>query len=302
MAATGHHGPTGQSSTEHSIEDPQGLLEDEDHMQGMERVEMRVLRIDRPVPSVARVVGRIASRAPAAWLPPNQAVRISVAQPEGQRPVVRVYTIRSFDPATGLAEIDFVLHADDSPAMRWLRAAGPGTALPMIGPRQHVVPLPVAGKRAVIFADETAIPALWSILAAWQPEAWSPGLIADVWVETADPAAFDELPRPEGVRLHLLLRPEDVPAGASGRLPAAALEVADPADCVVWAAGERQEMRQIREHFRIAGVPRDRLQVVGYWKRGISGTELDRVRLAEYAALVAQGKTLADMSDEELPI
>ncbi|WP_206613877.1 siderophore-interacting protein [Paenirhodobacter populi] len=297
MAESGEHTPeTG------SVEDPEGLLEREDHMQGMERIEMRVVRIDRPVPSVARVIGHIAPQDPAAWTPPNQAIRIAVAQPEGQRPVMRVYTVRRFDPATGLLEIDFILHGDDSPAMRWLHDAAPGTLLPMIGPRQHVVPLPVEGKRAAIFADETAIPAVWAILNAWAPEAWTQGLESDVWIETADPTAFDELPRPEGVNLHLLLRAEGEPAGATGHLAAAARTISDPGACVIWAAGERQEMRRIREHFRAAGVPRDQLQVVGYWKLGISGTELDRVRLAEYAALLAKGRTLADLSDDELPI
>lgn len=281
-----------------SIEDRSNILEAEDHMRGMEHVEMVVTHIDNPVPSVMRVTGRIAPQDPTPWMPPNQAVRIAVEQVEGQRPVVRVYTIRRFDPAASLIEIDFVLHNDDSPAMRWLKAARPGTVLPMIGPRQHFVAQPTAGRRAAVFADETAIPAVFAMLAAWDPEAGE----AEVWVESCDPAAFAELPRPEGVKLHFLHRDTGTPAGTSLRLLAAAQALPDPKSWVVWAAGERQEMRDLRNHFRAAGVARADLQVLGYWKRGLSGTDLDRVRLAEYETLRASGKTLEDLNDIDLPV
>lgn len=290
---------TSPNPNDQSVADPQGLLDAEDHMRGMERLEMEVVGIAYPVPSIARVTGRIAPQNPAAWQPPNQAIRIAVDHPEGQRPVMRVYTVRRFDPDQSLIEIDFVLHGGDSPAMLWLHSAKPGTILPLIGPRQHVTPNPTPGKRVAIFADATAIPALWSILDAWPDDGDAEG---DVWVETDDRFAFDELPHPQGITLHLLLRPPEEAAGTAGRLLLAAQELADPQDRVVWAAGERQEMRALKEIFRKAGVTRDHLQVVGYWKHGISGSDLDRLRLAEYAALLSKGKTLADLNDEELPI
>ncbi|WP_226341145.1 siderophore-interacting protein [Gemmobacter serpentinus] len=284
-------------SAAESVEDRTGLLEQDDHMRGMERLEMEVLGITHPFASVARVAGRIAPLDPAPWMPPNQAVRIAVENPEGLRPVVRVYTIRSYDPAESIIEIDFVIHADDSPAMRWLKAAVPGTKLGMIGPRQHFVPAVQGGKPAAIFADETAIPAVWSILTAWPA-----GARASVWVETADPAAFAELPAPEGVELHLLRRAASEPPGSTGRLLATAQSLENPGSWTVWAAGERQEMRDLRNHFRVAGVARDAMQVLGYWRKGMSSSDLDRVRLAEYEALVAAGKRLEDVPDIDLPV
>ena len=285
------------SMQQESVEDRTGLLEQDDHMRGMERLDMEVVSITRPFPSVARVAGRIAPQDPAPWMPPNQAVRIAVESPEGLRPVVRVYTIRSFDPVQSIVEIDFVLHEDDSPAMRWLNSARPGTRLPMIGPRQHFVPDATGGKPAAIFADETAIPAVWAILTAWPA-----GARASVWIETADPAAFAELPAPEGVELHLLPRAPSEAPGSTMRLLAAARALKAPGDWTVWAAGERQEMRDLRNHFRAAGIARDAMQVLGYWRKGMSSSELDRVRLAEYEALVADGKRLEDLPDIDLPV
>lgn len=286
------------SAHNESVADPQGLLAQDDHMRGMERIRMEVARLAQPFPSVTRVTGRIAPQDPAQWIPANLAVRIEVETPEGERPVSRVYTVRSFDPVQNLIEIDFVMHEDDSPAMRWLRAAVPGTLVWMTGPRQHFIPDHEAGKRAAIFADETAIPAVCAILKAW-PE----GAKGSLWVETGDREAFDELPGVEGVERHLLLRSAGEAAGSTGRLFAAAkAAVAGPADWTIWAAGERQEMRDLRNHFRAGGFDRNDVRVYGYWKRGSSSSEIDRIRLEEYTALRARGEKLEDFRETDLPI
>ncbi|MFT4012316.1 MAG: siderophore-interacting protein [Paracoccus sp. (in: a-proteobacteria)] len=279
-----------------TVDDPQGLLSQADHMREMDRIEMRVTAIRRPFPSVARLAGRVQAHDPEAWLAANQAVRIEVETPEGQRPVSRIYTIRSFDAASGTVEIDFVLHDDDSPAMRWLRAAGPGTRVGMIGPRQHLIPGHAPGRRAAIFADETAIPAVFAIL-----NAWPQGAPGSLWIETAEQGAFDELPRLPGLDYHLLRR--DRPAGTTGALLAAArAAITAPQGWTLWAAGERQEMRDFRSHFRALGMPREDVRVFGYWRHGASSSELDRLRLQEYSRIRQQGLRLEDLDDADLPI
>lgn len=279
-----------------SVEDPEGLLSQADHMRDMDRVTLEVVEVQRPFASVARLVGRIAAPDPAAWLPANQAVRIEVETPEGQRPVSRIYTVRRFDPASGMLEIDFVIHADDSPAMRWLGAARPGTRVGMIGPRQHMIPGHAPGKRAAIFADETAIPAVFAIL-----NAWPKGAPGSLWIETAEPGAFDELPRLPGLDYHLIRRSR--PAGTTGALLTAARDaIPAPQGWTLWAAGERQEMRDFRSHFRALGLGRDDVRVFGYWKHGASSSDLDRLRLQEYSRLRQRGLRLEDLDDAELPI
>ena len=58
-----------------------------------------------------------------------------------------------------------------------------------------------AGKRVALFADETAIPAVYAILRAW-PQ----GTSGTLWIETPEPGAVAELPQPKGVTCHLLRR------------------------------------------------------------------------------------------------
>src|SRR5690606_26923044 len=152
----------------------------------------------------------------APWRLPNLAIRIEVEVPEGQRPISRIYTIRSFDEARGVVEVDFVMHEDESPAMRWLAQAGKDTVVTLTGPRPHYLPAWEAGRKVAVFADETAIPAVCSILQNWQA-----GVEGAVHIETADRAAFEELPQVAGVTLHLWLRAPDEAPGTTGRLVAA---------------------------------------------------------------------------------
>lgn len=287
---------TGSSSE--SVEDREGLLAAEDHMRDMDRLAMQVVGIARPFPGVARVTGRIAPPDAALWMPPNQAIRIEVETPAEGRAVTRIYTVRSFDPAASTIEIDFVEHEDDSPAMRWLRATCPGDTVWLIGPRPHFQPAHVPGKRAALLADETAIPALYALLSQWPV-----GAPAEIWVESCQPAAFAELPQVEGVTLHLLQRTAGEAAGTTGRLFASArAALTDASGWTLWAAGERQEMRALRSHFHAAGIPRDEMRILGYWKLGTSSSDLDRQRLKEYESLRARGLRMEDLSEADLPI
>lgn len=281
-----------------TVADPANILAEQDHMRDMDRIEFEVTAIRSPFPSIMRVTARIDAGDPEEWKPANLAIRIEVETPPGERPVSRIYTVRSFDAAASTIQVDFVIHQDDSPAMRWLRAARPGTRGWLTGPRQHFVPVHETGKRAAIFADETAIPAVCAILNAWPAQAQG-----DVWIETDDRAAFDELPRPPGVALNLLLRRTDQPSGSTGALfDAARAALRDPAGHSLWAAGERQEMRHFRDHFRALGLPRQDVRVFGYWRRGTSSSEIDRIRLREYTALRQSGAQLEDFNDTDLPI
>lgn len=284
------------------IKDTSNLLDQKDHMRDMERVSMEIIALHQPFRSVTRVVGRIQTETPDAWCIPNLALRIEVEPPQNPtpdtRPITRIYTVRSFDPETQVLEIDFVRHKDNSPAMRWLNSITPGAHVSMIGPRTHFVPPFTAGKQAALFADDTAIPAVYAIL-----NAWPAGVKGAVWIDTDTPAACDELPAVDGVEIHLLQRSSTTRAGTANALfTAATTALPDPAGWTLWAAGERQEMRRMRNHFFALGMAREDLQILGYWRAGTSSSELDRMRLAQYEQLRAQNKTLEDLNDADLPI
>jgi hypothetical protein len=71
----------------------------------------------------------------------------------------------------------------------------------------------------------------------------------------------------------------------------------DPAAHILWGAGERSEMRAIRQYFLSAGLEKRDVAVSGYWKRGVSNSEIDLRRRESYERLIAQGGTLADFDD-----
>lgn len=277
-----------------SINDSQNILKQDDHMNGMERTKLHVLAIDRPFPSVIRVTAKINPSDVNAWLRANLAIRIEVATPPNVRPVSRVYTVRSFDPSQNIMEVDLVAHEDDSPAMRWLNNLEVGSESYFTGPRGHFIPNYDKPAPIAIFADETAIPAVYSILQHWPDNA-----SADVFIETCDQAAFAELPHHPKVNLHWLARHVAQPAGSTKNLLKAAQTYAQAKHCTVWAAGERQEMREMRNFFvEECGLSRDDVRVFGYWRSGVSSSAIDRKRFEYYQTLLEKGEGLNEYSDD----
>lgn len=279
---------------DHAVADDAKLLKQADHMRNMETTTFTVISIERPSPSVVRVSGKVSAQDLRAWSAPNLAIRFALPNSDGGKPFSRIYTIRNFNPATAVAVVDFVWHDHPSPAMNWVRAAKPGDVVALTGPRPHFLPNFDAGKTCLIFADETALPAVYSILQFWPAHAKG-----QIYIETDDRAAFDELPEVEGVERHLLLRDN----GHRSLLIGAALARKDGASCTVWAAGERDDARALRKHFsETCGLGREDIRVYGYWKRGATNSEIDEKRLSAYEALVAKGGTLEDMDDLDIAI
>ena len=93
------------------------------------------------------------------------------------------------------------------------------------------------------------------------------------------------------------------PAEPDGPLAVRARELANPASYVVWGAGERNEMRAIRKHFRsTVGLDKNDVAIFGYWKEGVSNTEIDLRRRENYERILADGGTLTDIDDLAIEI
>lgn len=259
---------------------------EEIHDRGLNDFEAIVTDISWPTPSILRFSALLeGSGANPEWQKPNVAVRFYVDD------WTRVYTVRSFDPHTDTAVIDVVQHANPSPMMTWSREVEVGDRLTISGPRPHfIVP---DGPRALVFADETAIPAVYSIF-----KQWPQGVTAEVFISAPDQYAFKELPTVSGVRFHYLepgVQPGEMP------LAEAARAVESPADYVVWASGERDEMREIRRFFRReVGLPKESVAVFGYWKKGTSTAVIDERRKKIYLAALAEGRSLDPGEDVTL--
>ncbi|HEX5968635.1 MAG TPA: siderophore-interacting protein [Intrasporangium sp.] len=136
----------------------------------------------------------------AAWL----------ALPEGERGQVRTYTVRSVlgEGADRRVIVDFVLHEPSGPAGAFAASAKVGDVVGMLAPRRGredefggIEFRPGAARRLWFTADETAVPALASILESLPPD-------ADGWAVAEVPNAADvrHLDTPAGLRVDWLVR------------------------------------------------------------------------------------------------
>jgi NADPH-dependent ferric siderophore reductase len=227
------------------------------------------------------------------------------ALPEETRGHVRTYTIRE---VRGSAEdtrlvVDFVLHPGaHGPGSSWAATASTGDRLMVLCPRRGapfggIEFAPGDAERLVLAGDETAVPAIASILALLPADAQGAAFLevpvgGDVQPLTAPPGvAVNWLPRagaPLGSRLsaavldHLggvavVPRVSDdevdpdlweTPTYSSSGEPVAAR---DHGDLYAWVAGESKVVTGLRRAL-VADLGLDRSQVafMGYWREGVA--------------------------------
>jgi NADPH-dependent ferric siderophore reductase len=141
--------------------------------------------------------------------------------PDEHRNPIRTYTVRAVRPELREVDLDMVLHGVHGPASRWADAAGPGSTVCLMGPNaQHDgvhggidFRPPAQTERLLLGGDETAVPAISSILACLPAHATGEALLEV-------PATGDELEihKPDGVRVTWL--PRDGAAHGERLIPA----------------------------------------------------------------------------------
>ncbi|MEU0358078.1 siderophore-interacting protein [Streptomyces cyaneofuscatus] len=205
-----------------------------------------------------------------------------LAIPEARRPWMRGFTVRAYDRERNAMAVDFVLHGDGGPASRWGAAARPGDVLGMVGPSSlYARPLPSGARRMLLAGDETALPAIATVLEAL------PGTTsALVYAEVADAAEEVGLPAAAGgaeVRW--------VHRDRGGSLVAAVRDAGPGLDGVdaAWVAGEASAVRALRRHLvGERGLTKGAVEFSGYWRRALTQddapTEEDIAWAAERAA------------------
>ncbi|QOG07400.1 siderophore-interacting protein [Aureimonas sp. OT7] len=194
---------------------------------------------------------------------PAQWLKVFVPTDDETDRVGRAYTIRRFDAATGALDMDFVLHGDAGPASNWAMQAKAGDRFEISDPHPRGgVRLEPHHTHYLMFGDETALPAIASIL-----EALPATTRADVFVEIEDQAEEQRIESAAAVNVDWLCRDG---RGANSRLVEAARAISAPGpETLVFLAAESSIVQSIRRHavqeWRIA---RENLHAAGYWKRG----------------------------------
>ncbi|MET0843989.1 MAG: siderophore-interacting protein [Mycetocola sp.] len=221
------------------------------------------------------------------------------ALPDELRNPIRTYTVRAVRPGRSEVDVDFVLHGDGGPASRWVQDAHIGDELCIVGPDSRGLDpsvgiewKPGAAKRILLAGDETATPAICSILASLP--------------RSARGCAFLEVPHeadavatgaPDGVQVTWLAR-GDQPHGSALEPAVRAWtasyitdahhgadvsdvdidheilwEVPEPStrgsELYAWLAGEASVIKTLRR-FLVSETGLDRHQVafMGYWRTG----------------------------------
>ncbi|MEU5691905.1 siderophore-interacting protein [Actinosynnema sp. NPDC020468] len=178
----------------------------------------------------------------------RQAIR---AMPAEQRPDARWYTVRSHRPERAEIDVDFVLHGDTGPGSRWAGAVAPGD---VVGFRAGTSGYRAPGGSCLLAADETALPALASILE-------DPGAAeVHAFVEVPDESYRTPLPGPAT----WVFRGADAPGSAVVEAVGSA-----PAVDFAWACGESALATGVRRHLvREKKMDRRAVMFTGYWKVG----------------------------------
>ncbi|WP_114765134.1 siderophore-interacting protein [Vibrio rhodolitus] len=179
---------------------------------------------------------------------------------EGERPVMRTYTIRRFMPQENAIEVDFVRHltADNQCgfASRWAMNAQVGDTIEIRGPGS-ISNLNLAADWFVFAADMTALPALSVKVKQLPADAKGYAVIQVVSEEDVQP-----LEVPAGIEVHWVT--EEL-SQAVRALPW------QDGQASAWVACEFDSMRGLRQYLRNEkALERDYIYISSYWKQGVA--------------------------------
>ncbi|MFZ3497266.1 siderophore-interacting protein [Streptomyces sp. 5.8] len=199
------------------------------------------------------------------------------ALPEEERAVRRSYTVREQRRAPDEIDIDFALHEGSvGPATRWALGASPGDRITVQGPALAdnagvMFRLPPEASGVILFADQTALPALAAIL-----ERLPAGIRARAWIEAAGTEDLIALPTPADAEITWIIR-DGAGAERADRVleEVRAYAPPHPGSPYAWIAGESGTVRALRRHLvGERGLDRRAVTFCGYWRLGLSEEQL----------------------------
>jgi iron complex transport system ATP-binding protein len=204
------------------------------------------------------------------------------------RGFIRTYTVRSLrtTPSGREMDVDFVIHVDTGGlASDWALTAAPGDGLCIIGPDANAItgatPRSEAGIRwdpldarhVLLAGDETAVPAISSIL-----EALPSNVSGHAFLEVPDGDDFRDINTESEVPVTWLARNR---SGASRgdllyeavRQHVEALNPPYPQETYAWVAAEAGTVKNLRRYLvKRIGLDPKRSEFRGYWSQGKAGS------------------------------
>jgi NADPH-dependent ferric siderophore reductase len=240
-----------------------------------------VRRVERRTPGVARItfgggdLDQFVPKGPDQFLyvllPPPGRRQLTVdagftweqyqSTPDEERPVGAYYSVVAHRPADAEIDMDFVLHGDAGHASGWAARAAAGDPVALWGPREMFDP-PADTRWFLLVADDTALPALASIL-AWLP----PGAPARVFIEVADGQEQIPLPSRGHVTVTWLHRDGAHPGTTTALADAVRETTFLDGTPYAWGGGDSKAMTAIRRYLRrVHGLSRRAVCMTPYWR------------------------------------
>lgn len=234
---------------------------------------------------------------------PAQGVWYQLTQemPKAKRPIVRTYTLRHVDREKEEVTVEFVSHGTEGPASAWAINAQPGDPLQMVAPNAQFPQdsggyewTPSTGlQKALIIADETALPAARGILELLATQEKPPRVQAFFEVpeegdcidlSTYSFAEINWLPRnpfkaTHGERLISAVRERAQTPQTSGNAVAFREETedellwdkatSDDREFYGWVAAESTVVKMLRRYLiGECGINHDAINFMAYWSKG----------------------------------
>lgn len=204
-------------------------------------------------------------------------IKFRLPTPEGEKPIVRTYTIRS-QTADGI-DVDFALHGgnaeDSGPATHWALSADIGDQI-LVGGPGPAKPLPDGKGPFLLVGDMTALPAISVNMENLPDDATGHAIIL-----IRDETDKQNLSTPDGFTIEWLIEPD---LGSNANLLVdAARKVKSINELVyAWVACEFEAMKLLRQYLRgEQNFGKDRLYISSYWKRGLVEDEHKQVKRAD---------------------
>lgn len=179
-------------------------------------------------------------------------------------PVTRTYTLAVVEPDR--LGIDFVVHGDEGMAGPWAANAQPGDRVVFSGPGGAYTPDTDPATTHLFAGDESAIPAIGSALRHLAQHA--PDAVGTAYLEVDSAADELALTAPPGIEMRWLHRDGATPGTSSVLSDAVAAHRFGDGRVQVFAHGERECMKAIRDILKPHDIPREDLSLSGYWAYG----------------------------------
>jgi NADPH-dependent ferric siderophore reductase len=225
------------------------------------RRDVAVSEVTRLTPQLVRVV---ATGDLEAWPTgaPGGHFKVFVPVPGDDEHVMRTYTVREYDAASGRLTIDFALHSD-GPATAWAQAALPGDPFRISGAARSGYAPAAAAAWTVFVADHSALPAVAAIV-----EGLPAGYPVRALIEVPTAQERIELAADAALEVDWILEAGE----PCEQLVAAALALDLPAGAgEIWVGCEAGAMRRIRGNLlHDRGLSASALHTRAYWKRDVA--------------------------------